>query len=326
MSKPKLHILIPDKKLPSLSHAESKFVYSHFDVSKGQQIKPDSDLVFTQHYTNHFILLELIKWKGPYIVLMGGDVWNEVTDVRVIKNINIVLIKAYLVLTVSKNLADIVRERLNKKNTEQNVMSLSGGMWGIDENPNGICPKKFFFKNNFDFMGKDPSILMGINIGIARKYAGISKFAKAVRDCFGHSVGLFCAGKITDQDTADNLEKTYDIKMLGKRNDWPKFIHKFDIFAHPSMFDCFPRTLAESMCAKIPSIAFDIAGIPEVSRIPIMVDPDDSEQICRAIKLLISDKAFREYQAERLYEEAIEKTELHKNDMGNILLMAIGSK
>jgi len=324
MSKPKLHILIPDKKLPSLSHAESKFVYSHFDVSKGQQIKPDSDLVFTQHYTNHFVLLELLKWKKPYIVLMGGDVWNEVTDQRVIKNINIVLSKSSLVLTVSKNLADIAREQLKNVIIDKNVMSLPGGMWGIDENPNGICPKKFFFKNNFDFVDKDPSILMGINIGIARKYRGISTFAKTIRDCFGNNVGLFCAGKIADQDVADHLEKTYDIRMLGKRNDWPKFIHKFDIFAHPSMFDCFPRTLAESMCAKIPSIAFDIAGTPEVSRIPIMVDPDDSEGICKAVQLLISDKSFREYQAERLYEEAIEKTELHKYDIGNILLMTLG--
>jgi len=326
MSKPKLHILIPDKKLPSLSHAESKFVYSHFDVSKGQQIKPDSDLVFTQHYTNHFVLLELLKWKGPYAVLMGGDVWNEVTDQRVIKNVNIVLSKSSLVLTVSKNLADIAREQLKRILDVKNVMNLPGGMWGIDENPNGICPQKFFFKNNFDILGKIPSILMGINIGIARKYQGISKFAKAVRDCFGYGVDIFCAGKISDQDVAVHLEKTYDIKMLGKRTDWPKFIHKFDIFAHPSMFDCFPRTLAESMCAKIPSIAFDIAGTPEVSRIPIMVDPDDSEGICKAVQLLISNKSFREYQAERLYDEAKEKTELHKNDIGNILLMTIGRK
>ncbi|MGB2963580.1 MAG: glycosyltransferase [Anaerolineales bacterium] len=90
---------------------------------------------------------------------------------------------------------------------------------------------------------------------------------------------------------AKNLEKL--IQFLGFVNNVAEYMYAFDIYVQPSIKEGLGVTIIEALAAGLPVIASDTGGIPEVienGKSGILVRPNDSDDLGRALVSLINDK------------------------------------
>ncbi len=52
--------------------------------------------------------------------------------------------------------------------------------------------------------------------------------------------------------------------LTGHRDDVLTVLDAVDVLIHPSSFDAFPTALLEAMAARVPVVATDVGGIPEI--------------------------------------------------------------
>lgn len=94
-----------------------------------------------------------------------------------------------------------------------------------------------------------------------------------------------------------NLEKlieekklTAHVKLLGFRKDISHLMAACDVFVLPSLKEAFGLVLIEAMTAKLPIIASDVGGIPEIIEDGInglLVSPKNKKELAQAIKKYI---------------------------------------
>ena len=132
---------------------------------------------------------------------------------------------------------------------------------------------------------------------------------------------------VSDLDIDDIEEEILEeglskkVSLVGKIEDAGQYLKAFDIFILPSIKEGFPFVLLEAGLAKLPVIASDVGGIPELisdGENGILVEAKEDDDIEDALKVLISDVGLREKYGEALYgkvkgefsfEKMINKTE-----------------
>ncbi len=99
-----------------------------------------------------------------------------------------------------------------------------------------------------------------------------------------------------------------NIEMLGERKDIPQILSKTDIFVLPTLWEGTPRTIFESMAARVPVITTPVGGIPEIikdNKTGFLVEPRNSNELAKKIVFVLDNKilvnkvvnnAFRESQ------------------------------
>lgn len=111
---------------------------------------------------------------------------------------------------------------------------------------------------------------------------------------------------ISDNDQKRNLEwlarkmEIYDLVWLvGKQQDWKRWIESFDIFMalsdRPSFFDL--EMAMAAMVKKVPVVALKAKGYEELieeSRTGALVDPNSSEVLAQKLVKLYQDRQLRE--------------------------------
>jgi len=76
-----------------------------------------------------------------------------------------------------------------------------------------------------------------------------------------------------------------------------KFLTGFDIFVSPSLKEGFPWSILEAMAAKLPVIATQVGGVPEIIKNGhngFIVKPGDGKAIAEKIKELIANDHLRQ--------------------------------
>lgn len=76
------------------------------------------------------------------------------------------------------------------------------------------------------------------------------------------------------------------VKLLGIRSDVPELLTAFDLFVLPSYADSFGIAVAEALLMKVPVVATDVGGIPEVTNgaeCACLVAPGDTAALVKAI-------------------------------------------
>ena len=306
--KPHLHILHTERYLQNQTLIESAVIRNEFKLTKGCRLNSHAHLVYTQTYAASDVLHVLENCNQPYVVHMGGDIWYELTeDPSRLAAVNRMLNRATLIVANSFFLYRIIL-----MNGFKNAVFLPGGLWGFDESVHGVMPKRFLPKHTHE--EKPTKFLMNISLKVWKKYQGLELFMRFAHPYF-KSIGaeVICAGGMADKEFANKMCSQYDVLFVGNRSDWPLYLPQADVFLHPSMFDCFPRALAESKCAGLPSVAFRVAGNVEVGDSPIYVDPQDEGEVIGALRAL-EDKSLREYFGWMGRERALKKTEQHRGD------------
>ncbi len=84
------------------------------------------------------------------------------------------------------------------------------------------------------------------------------------------------------------------VRFLGHREDVPNVLADTDVFVLPSRTEAFPNVLLEAMASRLPVVASDVGGIPELvehERNGLLVPVGDAEALAAAIRRLIEEPA-----------------------------------
>ncbi|MFZ5364691.1 MAG: glycosyltransferase family 4 protein [Patescibacteria group bacterium] len=111
------------------------------------------------------------------------------------------------------------------------------------------------------------------------------------------------------------------VALLGFIPDAMKYVRAFDVFVLPSIKEGLPGTLLEAQLAKVPIVASDVGGIPEIvsdDKTGLLFDSNDQSQFVDKIKKILLNQEFRAAIMENAYrsvkvgfdfKKQLEKTE-----------------
>lgn len=154
---------------------------------------------------------------------------------------------------------------------------------------------------------------------------------KRVAEGFPESALLICGRGDDEADLkayATALGLGDKVNFLGFRRDIADVLATFDVFVLPSLREGFGLALVEAMCSRLPVIASNVGGIPEIfgaAEIGELIDPENVDSLAsamlrlarcssadrvklgerartRALQNFTAEKMIKEY--EKLYEAA----------------------
>ncbi|MCX7795401.1 MAG: glycosyltransferase family 4 protein [bacterium] len=147
-----------------------------------------------------------------------------------------------------------------------------------------------------------PIKIDGFIIGTA---ARLTKF-KGIRyliEAFSHlhnkykDLNLVVIGDGEERENLEKLTQNLNIEdrvfFLGALPNARLYFSNFHIFVLPSLFEALPIVVLEAMSQKVPVIATEVGGIPEIiddGKTGILVPPEDPLEIARAIEKLINNR------------------------------------
>jgi glycosyltransferase involved in cell wall biosynthesis len=98
------------------------------------------------------------------------------------------------------------------------------------------------------------------------------------------------------KDCVIRKELEHNIKFIDFQPNIFPLLAKIDILVIPSMYETFGRSLIEGMALAKPIVATRVGGIPEIvidNETGILVSPDDSNQLSKALLILLSEPDLR---------------------------------
>lgn len=105
------------------------------------------------------------------------------------------------------------------------------------------------------------------------------------------------------------------IHVVGFRDEAPQYLKAFDVFVLPSLSEGLSLAILEAGLARIPVIATNVGGIPEIIRNNeqgVLVSPRNSVGLSEAFARLQTDPRLRESIAAALYERVTHEYSLEK--------------
>ena len=298
------------------TYAESPQVREEFEIVKSAEIgKHSPDLVYCQAYWP--VMKELLAWDGPMVIHLGGNPWLEFGGKR-LQKVTELLNRATLVTCVSKFLAGEVVKGLGR---DDNVMALPGGLWGTDHTPIGIQPNRFKPKENYEFTWEEhPTAIMGINLrdnAVTRnKWIGIPKFLQAVNKVarrYG-GVDFACCGRVDEGfphiaawNRLYNFRVVPSHQLDNDEDKWPLMLRDADLYVHPGHYDCWPRCLADAMCAGLPCLVCDTTGNREVGPVELYRKGKPGSA-ATLLDMFLQDKRIRMREGMAARKYAVEQT------------------
>jgi len=330
MNKLRIQILQSKRHFSIPTHIESAPVLRHFKIDRVQlfdsKLKPD--LIYVQTFGTYLDFLN--KTKIPYVMHMGGNPWLELRGAKLEKTAR-ALSGAVLVVCVSEFLANQIRKNLPGV---KHIVSLPGGMWGMDHSKLG--PKVSRFKEKTDYeLSNPPTVIMSMGLKdderLENKWRGIPIFLEAVKEVSKeHGVRFVCAGrgsyqfsKLTEWKEKYNFNFVQSHQLDDETDLWPDMLHGSDIFIHPGTYDCWPRVIAEAMITGLPCMTFEVTGNAEVGGSVYKFDLD-CDLLASEFKILLMQKGVRECWGRSCRQEALENTEKHRGDYVALLLKLVG--
>lgn len=171
----------------------------------------------------------------------------------------------------------------------------------------------------------DKDIVMGV-VANLHTYKGHIYLLRALKELLLSypSAKLLVIGKGPEEPTlksaAEELGVEGNIIFLGCREDIPELIRCLDIMVLPSLFESFGIVLIEALCSKVPVIATNVGGIPEIVKdgeTGILVPSQDPKALLNAMLSLIENPEVARKMSKRGREVALSKFsgQRHARDM-----------
>lgn len=268
---------------------EVDIVHGHFDIPPG----PLAPYLYSR------------KKNVPLVITHHGD-WIG-THGGFIRKISVSLFNKYLVgrflaqakVIISPSGSYIEESRFLRKNKEKIVVI-----------PNGINLKDYDVSLSKEECRKELGLPIEkniiISVGSLIPYKGpdvlVNAMPKIIKEI--PDATLLFVGKGEMEDELRLLSKKLGvdkhIKFAGFVGDSFKkalFYKSADIFAFPSLAECFPIVNLEAMASGVPIVASKIGGIPDAVKDGengLLVPPKDSETLADAIIYLLENEDLRE--------------------------------
>ncbi len=87
---------------------------------------------------------------------------------------------------------------------------------------------------------------------------------------------------------------THALRFLGHRGDIPELLASAGVFALPSRSEAMPNAVLEAMAARLPIVASEVGGVPELirdGRTGLLVRAGDAHALAEALLALLRDPA-----------------------------------
>lgn len=185
---------------------------------------------------------------------------------------------------------------------------------------------------------KDDAIVLG-SIGVLEKDKGQRYLFEAMTRLKSEGIdNIICVVCGTGPQEAELKEFVQrsgigdEVLFLGFRDDIPKILKITNIVVITSLtIESFSMIAVESMAMKVPVIATDIGGLPEViddGKTGILVPPADIDSLCRAIRYLIKNTDIRLKMGEDGRRRVIEHFTIEENvrKTESLFLEVLGEK
>jgi glycosyltransferase involved in cell wall biosynthesis len=160
--------------------------------------------------------------------------------------------------------------------------------------------------------------IMGIGRLCAQKgfdYA-IAAFSMLLKKCPQARLVIAGSGDSTGlRLQAERTGAAGKIVFTGFRSDIPELVQAADIYWLTSRSEGVPNTMLEAMAAKVPVVAFDIAGVAEVLKDGMngfLIPFEDAEGMVAATVKLIEDPALRKRIGENGFQTVTSEFSLEK--------------
>ncbi len=105
-----------------------------------------------------------------------------------------------------------------------------------------------------------------------------------------------------------------EFKGVVPHSELPRHLNAADVFVLPSLSEGHPKALIEAMASGLPCAASARGGIPSIVEDGVsglLFDPDDSRDIARALRRLLTDQAFAERLAANARTSAAARYDAH---------------
>jgi glycosyltransferase involved in cell wall biosynthesis len=119
----------------------------------------------------------------------------------------------------------------------------------------------------------------------------VDRFANVKLICLGEGDGEAEAKRICNE-----LGLAQYVRFEGHRPDVADWLQAADINVLPSFYEGLPLTVLEAMASRVPTVASDVGGIPELVADGVsglLVPPGDSSSLANALLRLAYDKDLR---------------------------------
>jgi glycosyltransferase involved in cell wall biosynthesis len=111
------------------------------------------------------------------------------------------------------------------------------------------------------------------------------------------------------------LEIEEQVLIIGKTIEVEKYLSVFDVFVLPSLQEGLSIAIIEAMASRIPVVASNVDGIPEVishNHDGILVNPKDETEIFQAVTNLLEDEKLKDALVNNAYGKVVSKFNIKK--------------
>jgi glycosyltransferase involved in cell wall biosynthesis len=172
------------------------------------------------------------------------------------------------------------------------------------------------------FNSEENKIYDVIFVGRLERVKGVDILLKAIQILKEKHYRNLRVAIVGDGSLMESLKKlalryriNENIDFLGVRKDVLKLMRKSLIFVLPSMWEGFGLVLLEAMSVGTPVVATKVGGIPEIiedNKDGILLEPENPEELAKAILRLLSDVNLRSLISSNAYKKVKEEYSIEK--------------
>jgi L-malate glycosyltransferase len=176
---------------------------------------------------------------------------------------------------------------------EDRIVVIPNGIDVIDVNDERRRPFDFPIRRQLAIAREAPMVAV---VSRLNKKKGIEYFLEAaavVRERFPEARFLIVGSSGVDphyqpalESRARELNLSDSVIFTGERNDIPALLREIDLSVLPSLSEGLSNSLLEAMAARVPVVATNVGGNPEVvqdGRTGLLVPPSDAQALAQAI-------------------------------------------
>lgn len=226
--------------------------------------------IYLPSFFGYFI--KIFRGKPLIVTAYGSDI-NVLPNKSVIGRfiVNLSLKKCDHIITVSNALKQKIIQNFGIKEDKITVIP-----FGIDEQFKPLDKNKL--KEELDIK-KDTVLFVG-NLVEVKNIDAILAAARKLPDKNFVFIG---EGNLKDKILRENLK---NVQLLGKKQykEMPFYMNACDLLVLPSFNEGMPNVILEAMACKLPVVASNVGGIPELLPKEFLFDPTDHNKFVELIK------------------------------------------
>jgi len=194
------------------------------------------------------------------------------------------------IIAVSNNTSREIQKYIQIPERKLSVTHLAASTLSEENSTSNNLSKKYGIDSEFMLF-----------VGMLEPRKNLKLIIKALPEIIDKNLKLVIVGKkgwmidnLFDDIKAGNLENRVIFTGFVPDEELLEFYKTAQMFVYPSLYEGFGIPVLEAMSAGCPVITSNVSSLPEVAGdAAIMINPDDSTELARAINLLNSDENYR---------------------------------